>query len=158
MLTSPPAGPVGRDKIAEVLPELKRPADPAWMMARVAALLLPYYTSDVPHGVRMMEAEDWAEALAKYPEWAITKAVRWWKSAENERRRQKPVEGDIAARADLEMAVVRLAERAVARFDAGERPKEQTEPPPERQRVDPARANAILQAAGFAPKRFGGDA
>ena len=62
---------------------LEIPADRTWMLARVAALLSPYYEKDVPQGVRKMEAEDWAEALQDFPQWAITNAVRWWKGEHN---------------------------------------------------------------------------
>jgi hypothetical protein len=88
-------------------------------MARIAALLTPYYTGDVPHGVRILEAEDWAEALARYPEWAIIKACRWWKSENNPDRRKKPLEGDIAVRARFECGVLKVAESAMRRFERG---------------------------------------
>ena len=78
-------------------------------MARIAALLSPYYEKDVPQAVRVMEAEDWAEALADYPQWAIQNAVRWWKSEHNADRRKRPMEGDIAAVCHREMDAVRAA-------------------------------------------------
>jgi hypothetical protein len=78
-------------------------------MARIAALLSPYYEKDVPQAVRVMEAEDWAEALAEYPQWAIQNAVRWWKSEHNQDRRKRPMEGDIAAVCHKEMDAVRAA-------------------------------------------------
>ena len=80
-----------------------------WVMARIAALLTPYYEKDVPQGVRIMEAEDWAEALGGYPKWAIEKSARWWKSADNPDRRKRPLEGDIEARCNVEMESVRYA-------------------------------------------------
>ena len=152
LLTSPLEDQEERDEVAAALPALFEPAEPAWMMARVAALLTPYYTGDVPQGVRMMEAEDWAEALAEYPAWAITKAVRWWKGAENEKRRQKPLEGDIAARARFEMGAVIVAEKAVKRFDRGE--SNYTPPPSSGKPLDRSHADEILRAAGFKPKRM----
>lgn len=79
-------------------------------MARIAALLSPYFEKDTPQSVRKMEAEDWAACLSVYPQWAIEKAVRWWKSAENDKRRQRPLEGDIEARVKVEMSAVRAAE------------------------------------------------
>lgn len=86
------------------------------MMARIAVLLNPYFDKDTPHGVRVAEAEDWADELSPYPEWAIDRAVRWWKSADNKDRRKRPLEGDIAARCKVEMMAVRAA-----RIKRGER-------------------------------------
>jgi hypothetical protein len=90
--------------------ELTKPAPAEWAMARVAAMLSPYYDRDTPHAVRLMEAEDWAEALAPFPQWAIDRAVRWWKSADNADRRKRPLEGDIVARCRIEMDPVRAAQ------------------------------------------------
>ena len=98
-----------RDEAAIVVRDLQIAANPAWVMARIAALLSPYYEKDVPQAVRMMEAEDWAEALADYPHWAIQKAVRWGKSEHNPDRRKRPFEGDIAAVCHKEMDGVRAA-------------------------------------------------
>ena len=151
LLTSLPADQSERNEIAHQAERMRRPADPTWLMARVAALLTPYYTGDVPHGVRVMEAEDWAESLLEYPQWAITNAVRWWKSDENPKRRQKPVEGDIRARVKSEMGVVTVAERAVAKFDAGKAAFSA----PARKTVDKAEAAKIMAAAGFTPRRMG---
>ena len=151
LLTLPLADREERDVVAAQISRLSQPADGAWMMARIAALLSPYYTGDVPHGVRVMEAEDWAEALAEYPQWAISKAVRWWKGADNERRRQKPLEGDIAARARVEMGALIVARRAVERFGARAVPARDHSPA---RPVDPAVADEIVRAAGFAIKRM----
>ena len=128
---------------------LSEPAAVTWSMARVAALLSPYFDKDTPQGVREIEAEDWAEALAKYPSWAIERACRWWKSADNPNRRKRPLEGDIEDRIRYEMRNVRgakaWAKRGVSGMDAVE-----AEPP-----VDAKTAREILQRAGFAPRRFG---
>jgi len=90
------------------------PADPSWCMARVASLLSPYYDKDTPQAVREMEAEDWLVALGQYPQWAIDRAVRWWKGEGNSNRRKRPMEGDIADRCKVEMrgitAVPKLVE------------------------------------------------
>lgn len=99
-----------RDMASTVVARLTVPADTAWTMARIAALLSPYYDRDIPQAVRIMEAEDWAEALAEYPQWAVQNAVRWWKSEHNPDRRKRPMEGDIAARCRKEMDAVRAAE------------------------------------------------
>ena len=133
--------------MAGVIEALKRPANPTWVMARIAALLSPYYEKSVPAGVRDMEAEDWAEALADYPQWAIQKAVRWWKSEGNPDRRKRPLEGDIAARCRKEMDAVFAAEINLRR-EADHKPE------PKRERISPERANEILAEAGYAVKRM----
>lgn len=98
-----------REVVAPVVARLNVPVKAEWTMARVAALLSPYYEKDVPQSVRIMEAEDWAEALATYPQWAIQNAVRWWKSEHNPDRRKRPLEGDIADRCRIEMQPVLAA-------------------------------------------------
>jgi hypothetical protein len=90
-------------EIEATVAALSAPCNPTWCMARVAALLSPYYDKATPQAVREIEAEDWLEALAEYPQWAIERAVRWWKSADNADRRRRPMEGDIAARCVVEM-------------------------------------------------------
>lgn len=88
-------------------------------MLRVTALLGQYFTANVPKSVFAMQAEDWLEALRDQPEWAITKAVRWWKSNNNPNFHRKPLEGDIAERVRIEVGVLYVAERALKRgFDA----------------------------------------
>jgi hypothetical protein len=101
--------PAIRERAARVVSHLSAPAQQAWTMARIAALLSPYYEKDLPQAVRVMEAQDWAEALSGYPQWAIEGAVRWWKSAENPDRRKRPFEGDIVERCDLEMGGIKAA-------------------------------------------------
>lgn len=100
-----------RDEVEASLPRLTTPAQSDWLMARIAALLHPYYEKDVPQGVRMMEAEDWAVELDGYPRWAVEKAVRWWKSGDNPKRQKRPLEGDISARCRKEMDAVLAAQK-----------------------------------------------
>lgn len=88
---------------------LSEPAHPAKVMARVLALLNPYFDKDTPQAIREIEAEDWAAALAGKPYWAIEKAARWWKSDENPDRRRRPLEGDLVARVKREMDAVSAA-------------------------------------------------
>lgn len=138
------------DEVRAVVASLSVPANPAWLMARVASLLTAYYEKNTPQAVREMEAEDWADTLAEYPAWAITKAVRWWKGPFNANRHRRPVEGDIAARAAQEMDAVGAA-RVMLRSGASMAPK----PEPVRERISQERAAEILAEAGFAPKRSG---
>jgi hypothetical protein len=131
-------------EIEATVAALSEPVSPAWCMARVAALLSPYYDKDTPQAIRQMEAEDWLEALAGYPQWAIERAARWWRSEANEHRRKRPLEGDIAARCKLEMrgigALPKLL-RGRLRFVPHD---------PERSpRVDPKAAAEILARANL---------
>lgn len=126
-------------------------------MARIAALLSPYYEKDVPQAVRIMEAEDWAEALADYPQWAIQNAVRWWKSEHNPDRRKRPFEGDIAERCRAEMQPVLAAKFDLGRDVAARHEPVQSIPRPslpdqaERQAI-----SARIMAEVFAGKKIGG--
>jgi hypothetical protein len=146
-----------RDLIEANASALSQPASGQWLMARVAALLMDYYAADVPASIVSMAAEDWADELAEFPQWAVTDAVRWWKGESNPDRRKKPMPGDIAARARLAMGPVIVARLAVTRFDNGKKPWQPTEAPPrkpqdaaERQRI----AAEVLAAASFTPKRM----
>jgi len=93
------------------------PADPAWIMAYIAALLSTYrqYEKNIPQSLREFEAEDWHRALSRYPKWAIQRAGRWWKGPENPNRRWPPIEGDIAARCKVELGPVPYAVDIVER-------------------------------------------
>lgn len=138
-----------RDEVTLMLSKLTVPADGVWLSARIAALLSPYYEKDVPQSVREMEAEDWIGALAEYPRWAVERAVRWWKSADNIDRRKRPLEGDISARCDVEMSEVhraRNAMRAPVAIEAQEPPLQDLRSKP----IDPDRAaHAKKVLAGF---------
>lgn len=109
-----------RNEVAATVANLEQPASPLWILARVAALLSPYFEKDTPKAVRDMEAEDWLAALEGKPEWAITAAVRWWMGEDNEHRRKRPMQGDIAARIHVETEALRAGKIRVAAFDAGQ--------------------------------------
>ncbi len=144
-----------RDLAAAALIGLQTPAASAWVMARIAALLSPYYEKDVPQAVRMMEAEDWAEALADYPQWAIQNAVRWWKSEHNADRRRRPMEGDIAAACRKEMDAVRAAAFILSQPLAA--PPAPSLPRPDAPTAEERRAIAQrAMAEVFEGKKFGG--
>lgn len=149
LLKSPEGAP--KEALETAVACLSEPADPQWVMARTAALLNPYYEKDVPQGIRVMEAEDWADALSEFPQWAIQKAAQWWKSADNPDRRKRPMEGDIAARARHEMQAV-----TAAKIRAASNRTYMPEPvnTPRRDRVSPDQAAAILADVGFKPKRI----
>ncbi len=145
-----------RDRASAVVPQLLSPADTTWTMARIAALLSPYYDKDVPQSVRIMEAEDWADALAEYPQWAIQNAVRWWKSEHNPYRSKRPLEGDIAARCRVEVDPVRAAKVYLSM------PMTKTAIQSERAEIPSADdrraiADRVMAEVGFRPKKFGDD-
>lgn len=136
---------------------LSVPCSAPTLMHRVLALLAPYYSTDIPQSVREIEAEDWLVALSEFPEWAIVNAARWWKSENNADRRKRPLEGDIAARAKLEMGIVAIGEWAVKRFDQGIKPYSPA-PEPNREKISADRAAEIMIEVGFKPNVFGGAA
>ena len=165
-LRSPIATDEQCDEVARALSAVNSQARPSWVMARVAALLSQYYAADVPQAAVSMMAEDWLEELRDYPEWAITKAVRWWKSEANADRKKRPLEGDISARAKFEMQVVRFADRAVRRYWEGYRPMADTPRevvPPEPEMTEEEREASRKRVAAMAAelgaaKRVGGAA
>ena len=147
----PPERLPSASEVSATVAALSEPANPAWCMARVAALLNPYYEKDTPQSVREMEAEDWLESLAGYSQWALERAARWWKSDANPDRRKRPLEGDIAARCKIEMrgigAIPQIMEMKVqGRWRA-------TQAEPERKRMSKEDAARIMAEAGF--KRMG---
>jgi hypothetical protein len=137
--------------IERAVTALSKPADPVWLMVRCASLLHPYYEKDAPQSVREMDAEDWAAALRGYPKWAIERAVRWWKSADNERRGKRPLEGDIEAQCEELMDGVRAAQRILA---SGQAVSTLRLPEAPRERVSPEAAAEIMARAGFPVRRM----
>lgn len=103
--------------IADGVKRLTTPATKQWISGRVATLLSQYFASSVPTEMIAAIAEDWHEELKAYPSWALQNACRWWMGEGNDKRRQKPLAGDIAERARIEMGVVRVAQSALRRFD-----------------------------------------
>jgi hypothetical protein len=139
-----------RNRIEQSILQLSIPCDGSWLMARVLTLLLPDFTSDMPESVRRMEAEDWAEALGIFPQWAVEKACRWWRSDENPSRRRKPMTGDIQDRARHEMGVISMAKRKIVEFDRGRAAKvEPPRPDPTPEEMEKRRAFAEYTMAQF---------
>lgn len=153
-LTSQVASRTDRDQIEAGIKALSAPCDPAWLMARVLALLTPYFTSNVPEGVRRIEAEDWRAALDGRPAWAIEKACRWWKSEQNPDHRRKPLEGDIAERVRFEMGILNFGAMKVREYDAGyQKRMDAPEPPrpsPEEMARKRTEAQRLVERCGFA--------
>jgi hypothetical protein len=143
-----------RDQIEAGIRHLSQPCDHAWLMARVLALITPYFTANVPEGVRRIEAEDWLSSLERFPSWAIEKACRWWKSDENHDHRRKPLEGDIVDRVKFEMGILSFAAMKVREYDEGFRKRtsepERVAPTPEQMEQRRAFAKTVLRNNGFA--------
>ena len=138
-----------RADVERVAGKLMVPVERVWCLARVAALLSPYYEKETPQAVREMEAEDWREALAGFPRWAIERAVRWWKSADNPDRRKRPLEGDIAARCRVEMNGVPSAVHMLELRSKGRDFARKEEP-----RISAARAAELMREVGFVPRQM----
>lgn len=151
MLRLPPEELPPQEEIDRAIRDISAPASANWILARVAALLLPYYERETPQAIREMEAEDWLEALDGLPKWAIEKSVRWWKGPDNPDRRKRPMEGDIASRAKTEAGNVRAVSSLAARArNVSQRYIE----PPRPSRMSAERAAEIMVEAGFRPRRF----
>ncbi|MBL3566168.1 hypothetical protein JMM59_14325 [Rhodovulum sulfidophilum] len=144
VLRSLRVAPAERETAAMIATQLSRPGDPVRTMARVGALLTPYFDKETPRALREIEMEDWADALADFPDWAIERAAKWWKSADNPQRRKRPLEGDIAERCRVEMRAVRAARVRARSGWAG------AGPAPKREPCSPEAAAEILRRPGSA--------
>jgi len=137
-------------EIIATVKALRGAANPAWIMARVASLLESYYQRDTPQAIKEMEATDWLIELDKFPQWAIDRAVRWWKGPDNTTRHRKPLEGDIAAKCREYVGAVEAVPDLADRIRRGVN----FIAPPPRVKVSPERAAQIIAEAGFRVKRF----
>ena len=153
-LTSQVENRTDRNNIEAGIAQLRVPCDPAWLMARVLALLLPYYAADVPESIRRIDAEDWRAALVGFPQWAIEKASRWWKSDENPERKRKPMDGDIGERVKFEMGILSFAAMKVREYDEGYQKRiaepEPAPPTPEEMASRREFAQGVMQKFGYA--------
>ena len=138
-----------KETVLRIQSALMISASGVWISARVAALLSPYYEKDIPQAVRKMEAEDWEQALSGFPQWAIERSVRWWKSDANADRRKRPLEGDIVARCRVEMDGVASASVVLEMKQRGIEHK-----PEPRERLTAERAAEIMRDVGFGVKRM----
>ena len=138
-----------KDTVLRIQKTLMTPCSGVWISARVAALLSPYYEKDTPQGAREMEARDWEQALSGFPQWAIERSVRWWKSDANADRRKRPLEGDIVARCRVEMDGVASASKVLEMKQRGIEHK-----PEPREKMTADRAAEIMRDVGFGVKRM----
>ena len=138
-----------KETVLRIQSALMTSASGVWISARVAALLIPFYEKDTPQVVKNMEAEDWVHALKDYPQWAIERAVRWWKSHENPKLGHRPLEGHITARCRVEMDGVASASKVLEMKQRGIEYK-----PEPRERLTADRAAEIMRDVGFGVKRM----
>lgn len=117
-----------RDMVEQIAAALQKPVTPTWCQGRIVVTLSHYFVAQLEKQQVEAVFDDWFHELREFPAWAISNACRWWLSRKNEKRRVKPMPGDIGARARLELGIVKLAEGAVGRYDRGVRPEE-PEPP-----------------------------
>ena len=111
-----------------------------WIGGRVLTLLNHYWREDDPAEMTAAIGADWADVLEGLPQDAIQKAcVRYMR--ENS---YKPKPADIyqLAREFMPRPAVVPSTRV---------------PEPKKERCDPETAQAICEAAGYTPKRFGAD-
>jgi len=55
---------------------LRQPVARKWLMGRVATLLSHFYVSPMSEHEAKAVAEDWADALGEFPQWAVEEACR----------------------------------------------------------------------------------
>lgn len=131
-----------RDLIAGTVAQLPKRAEPEKALVRVVALLRQYFQTDTAQSVIEVEAEDWADALSPFPDWAIRRACRWWQGADNPNRKRKPMIGDIVEICRNETGALDMAKKRLSDFDfAGAKRL----PLPKGERVSPARAAQIMR-------------
>lgn len=112
--------------------------------------LEPYFSKDTPQSVKKAEASMWADALGKFPAWAVKRAIYWWQSADNPDRRRRPVFGDIEARARIEVAPLRAARTYLDMGTIDPEPPRPVVTPEEQERRREA-AQRITEQMGYAP-------
>lgn len=112
-----------------------------WIGGRVVTLLSHYWRDDDDESLTGAIAADWADVLEGIPRAAIQKACLNYQRTEP---RRKPTPGAIYALAREAMPRPSLV-RAAPYVE------------PEKERCDPKVAQAIVEAAGYTPKRFGGE-
>ena len=142
-------------QVSDAMDRLTVPAGKTWIAGRVATLLSQYFASSVPTEMMAAIADDWNAELAEFPGWAIQNSCRWWMGASNDKRRQKPMPGDIARRCKTELGVVKVGALALRRFEDGRGGFEHPA------KADPCSAETaaqIVKMAGYAVKKFGGEA
>jgi hypothetical protein len=87
-----------------------RPADPQWLARRCNALMARFWVGEFDEETCAYQLADTIEALARWPQWAIQDACRWWIAGQSRRpdaaslvRRCR----ELVAAAPLELAALR---------------------------------------------------
>ena len=138
-----------RDLTALAIQKISTPATPRAIAAKVVPILSEYFVALDRAGVSEQVGEIWQDELAPYPLWSIHKACRWWLSKDNANRRRKPLPGDISERCEVEMMLVRIAQRRVDHFDQHGPPPKESEAAPSEPMTDEQRAEFERTLARF---------
>ncbi|WP_455176394.1 hypothetical protein [Azospirillum largimobile] len=96
--------------LAAIEHEILAPVDPGWLLARLLALFAhcPPRSTPLDPTVERMVANDWAEDLGEYPQWAVDQAVCVWRRT----KKWRPTIMEMRALCDEAVAAERtLAER-----------------------------------------------
>lgn len=113
-----------------------------WIGGRVLTVLSHYWREDDADALTSAIAADWADVLEGLPREAIQKACIQYQRDEP---RRKPTPGAIYSLARNFMPRPKVVMPSVPA------------PSPDRERCPPEVAQALCEAAGYAPKRFGGE-
>jgi hypothetical protein len=75
----PPLEPIDIAAAKTAIVALERyltPPDPEWLAIRIAALLAHAWVPELEESAMAMLVDDWSEALARFPGWAVAQAAR----------------------------------------------------------------------------------
>ena len=118
------------------------PNDDGFTVERARVCLKLYYDPDMDAQDRADMLNLFAKALQQYPKWAVARGFDDWEKTGT--RRPSPAEIGILAGRAVKEITDELAKRRV----------NSAPPPKERQPVDAAEAERIMQRAGFTAKRM----
>jgi hypothetical protein len=122
-------------------------ADPGELLKRVNATLALYYDPDFDAQTKAAVREEFVRALSDLPLWAIHRAFDSW----IKQHKRRPSPGEIVILANNE---IRPYASELARREKDERERAEYERDRQARRCKPDDANAIMERAGFTPKRF----
>lgn len=132
-----------REKSSQALTSaIHSPSDRAETLERARRVLSLFYEPDLSPHDRAAMLEEFADALAAYPEWAMHRAFDAW--VKQHKRRPSPGEIVILAQAEIRPLTDELKQREPREPRLGL----------DDQRVTPEAAAEILAKAGFTPRRM----
>jgi len=111
--------------------------------SEIRVVLSAYFQPHEDEAIRKAQLAWWCDELE---DWTLENVVWSLRKWNRDNPRLRPTPGDIVA----------ICKKARGQKIAAQLPKQ--EPAPERKPIDPDTAARIMAEAGFAPKRFGGDA